>query len=155
KTTPFAEFPGSERSWRSGRRPERVVSVAPKLVCECRYAAFTADGKVRHASFLGLRDRDPRECVFPVEARKEMEKAEADPSTPRSLRERSAQGDLKRKTGRARDERKRGNPSRRGPTSDHPGRSDGEAGAESKGPLLSNLDKVFWPDDGLTKGDLI
>ena len=41
-----------------------VKWVAPKLVAEVAFAEFTADGAIRHASFLGLReDKAPREVV--------------------------------------------------------------------------------------------
>jgi bifunctional non-homologous end joining protein LigD len=37
--------------------------VEPKLVCEVRFTEWTADGGIRHPTFLGLRDdKDPREC---------------------------------------------------------------------------------------------
>jgi bifunctional non-homologous end joining protein LigD len=74
KTSPFAGG-AAGGLWRSGRRPERIVWVAPRLCCECRYAEFTADGKVRHPSFLRLAERDPKTCTFPEDARLEAEKA--------------------------------------------------------------------------------
>ncbi|MGX6448656.1 DNA ligase D, partial [Patulibacter sp. S7RM1-6] len=40
-----------------GRQPPKdVVFATPRLVCEVRFAAWTADGSIRHASFQGLRD---------------------------------------------------------------------------------------------------
>jgi bifunctional non-homologous end joining protein LigD len=45
-----------------------VSWVTPKLVAEIAFAEFTADGKVRHASFLGLRTDKPAEEVQPERA---------------------------------------------------------------------------------------
>lgn len=45
-----------------------VTWVTPKLVAEIAFAEFTADGNVRHGSFLGLRGDKPAEKVVPEKA---------------------------------------------------------------------------------------
>ncbi|GLR61141.1 hypothetical protein GCM10007919_58700 [Rhizobium indigoferae] len=40
----------------SGGR-KNLIWIKPKLVAEIEYRAWTHDGKLRHASFKGLRDR--------------------------------------------------------------------------------------------------
>ncbi|MDG5750622.1 DNA ligase D [Qipengyuania sp. XHP0211] len=42
-----------------------VTWVTPKLVAEIAFAEFTADGNVRHGSFLGLRSDKPAKMVVP------------------------------------------------------------------------------------------
>jgi bifunctional non-homologous end joining protein LigD len=38
--------------------------VAPSTVAQVRFVEWTAEGRLRHASYLGLRsDKDPREVV--------------------------------------------------------------------------------------------
>jgi ATP-dependent DNA ligase len=37
-------------------RVERFIEVRPELVAEIEYRAWTHDGKLRHASYKGLRD---------------------------------------------------------------------------------------------------
>ena len=57
---PAAEVPRTEArgaSW-----------IKPKLVAEIAFAEFTAEGRVRHASFLGLRADKPAKAVKPEKA---------------------------------------------------------------------------------------
>lgn len=51
------------------RRPvPGAVPVAPKLVCRVEYLELTAAGRLRHATFRGLRpDVPPERCTWPVE----------------------------------------------------------------------------------------
>ena len=57
QTDPAAEVP---------RETRRGVSwLTPKLVAEVAFAEFTADGSVRHASFIGLRSDKPAKSVKP------------------------------------------------------------------------------------------
>jgi len=45
-------------------RMRDVTWVEPKLVAEVRFSEWTADGKLRHSAFVGLRpDKTPLECV--------------------------------------------------------------------------------------------
>lgn len=58
-------------------RPRRLGAKAtwlkPKLVCEIEFAEITSDGKVRQASFKGMRtDKDPKDVVLEVEADTEV-----------------------------------------------------------------------------------
>jgi len=40
------------------------IALTPALVAEITFAEFTADGRVRHASFLGLRpDKDAKDVT--------------------------------------------------------------------------------------------
>jgi bifunctional non-homologous end joining protein LigD len=84
--------------------------VEPRLVCEIRFTEWTADGGVRHPTFLGLRT-DKAPTAVRREAPVRLDEA------PSRLDERPAESPRQVR--------------------------------------LTNLDKVFWPDDGYTKGDLI
>ncbi|MGO8269247.1 non-homologous end-joining DNA ligase [Rhizobium ruizarguesonis] len=50
----------------SGRR-KGVIWIKPKLVAEIEYRAWTHDGKLRHASFKGLREVQDNAAVYEVE----------------------------------------------------------------------------------------
>ncbi|OPY65501.1 MAG: putative DNA ligase-like protein [Syntrophorhabdaceae bacterium PtaU1.Bin034] len=102
-----------------------VTWVAPKLVCEVRFAGWTDEGFMRQPVFLGLReDIDPREA-----RREEPERIAAGPD-PREHQKLY-----------------------RGPRSSKKG-ADLVVINDAKVPL-TNLEKVFWPQEGYTKGDVI
>jgi bifunctional non-homologous end joining protein LigD len=136
--------PELERLWRelaplrresspfARRSPEgrRHHWVEPRLVAEVRFTDWTRDGGIRHPTYLGLRDD-----VSPQDCRREGPGAgdwmdEAAPSRP----EMDAQ-----------------------PAPARPSASEGPETAAAPGVRvrLTNLDKVFWPAEGYTKGDLV
>jgi bifunctional non-homologous end joining protein LigD len=158
----------------AGPQPPRGAHfVAPQLVCEVEFSEWTRAGKVRQASYKGLReDKDPAEVV-----RERVQPAE---ETRSKLFKRAAgrvdgtaRGDdrepVAEATGPKRTAARRKGASARG----------GAAGAASPDPLaplrggartrgggvevtvegrtlrLTNLDKVLYPETGFTKGDLI
>ena len=127
--------------------------VEPRLVCEVRFTEWTADGGLRHPTFLGLRsDKKPTECHREVAAPVDPAPPDAPAADPPGAADRSepASGSGAR-TGRApnRGRARRGEGRRRDARADPPG-GDGEPRTR-----LTNLDKVFWPDEGYTKGDLV
>jgi len=113
--------------------------VEPQLVCEVRFTEWTSDGGLRHPIFIGLRtDRKPEEVQREGETDAVLETDEA--STDFA----DAEAD--------------------GPDAAAAGPSGSSAGPRSRAAppdavprevRLSNLRKVFWPDEGYTKGDLI
>ena len=53
-TSPFTTVPNKQGRW-----------VRPDLVCTVEYGEATADGKLRHPSYKGLRyDKDPQQCLL-------------------------------------------------------------------------------------------
>ena len=105
--------------------------VEPRLVCEVRFTEWTADGGLRHPIFIGLRtDRKPEEV------NREAERGDADAGP---------------------------DPEAAAVTEDDPDADTASPGAAGGDTLpdtprivrLSNLRKVFWPEHGYTKGDLI
>jgi bifunctional non-homologous end joining protein LigD len=89
--------------------------VEPKLVAEVRFTEWTADGGLRHPTFLGLRDdKRPQDC------RREVPLPLVGPGGREEV-----------------------------------ARPVGGAEASERRVKISNPGKVFWPDDGYTKGDLV
>jgi bifunctional non-homologous end joining protein LigD len=110
--------------------------VKPEWVVEVRYKTVTGDGLLRQPAFVRVRDdRDPKECS-------------------RAPVERSGVGDdgfgEDGFQGEASSERGSGGAPARGRSSRTPGKA-----PEERKVQLSNLNKVFWPKEGYTKGDLI
>ena len=139
KNCPFRERP---------RTNEKAHWVRPKLVAQVKFAEWTADGKLRHPVYLGLRDDRKVEDVHrePISPRHAA-------SAPRGPRSPVAQS---RRPGDA------GEPA--------PGTGDllqqlrDIETSRRDGVLLlpdgnrltvSSLHKVFWPKQKLTKGDLM
>ena len=100
--------------------------VEPALVCEVRFTEWTHEGGIRHPAFLGLRaDKPPTACRREIAAGTET------------------------MAGSTEVERTPPPATRRTPH-----RAARPAAAERQ-VQLSNVTKVFWPDGGFTKGDLI
>lgn len=113
---------------------EPAVWVRPELVCEAKFAEWTEEGILRQPVFLGMRvDKSPRDVVR--EKPKEVEAVVETKPKSNSRKQRAIpaeeffqQENLK-----------------------------GDACVDVDGVevSLSHLDKVYWPDDGYTKGELL
>ncbi|QWV93459.1 DNA ligase D [Geomonas oryzisoli] len=112
-----------------------VTWVRPELVCEVEFSEWTDENVMRQPIYLGLReDKDPKGVV-----RELVASAAAPPPKPAAPPPPPA-------------------PSQPAPPAKT---SSGKRGREELMILdghrleLSNLDKVFWPDQGYTKGDVV
>ncbi|MGR4065710.1 MAG: DNA ligase D [Vulcanimicrobiaceae bacterium] len=110
--------------------------VVPELVAQVHFAEWTRDGYLRQPAYLGLRlDKAAKEVV--------LEKAVADPPQDGAPKK---------------NPREKAVPQSHAAPDDPPPKASGaRVGVEVGGRKLSfsNLDKVLWPRDGYTKGDLI
>jgi len=116
------------------RTDTAVHWVKPVLVCEVEFSEWTDERIMRQPVFLGLReDKDPRQVV------RELFPAGPESISPVEVREEEAGAE--------------------------PAESAGEQGEENlkekvvvidgRRLQLTNLNKVFWPEEGYTKGDVI
>ncbi len=157
ETSPFLSVP---------RLLERSHWVAPKLTCEVKFTEWTLDGKLRHPTYLGMRND-----VIARSVRREPQSADVPRKTPAAAR-------LGHQPSRAlpplREQNVRGPDlqSRHGAMPTGPAPLDSSAllaqidaiqASGGNGVLalpdgvkldVSNLGKVFWPALKLTKGDL-
>ncbi len=109
-----------------------VTWVKPELVAEISFAEWTADGLMRRAIYEGLReDKKAKDVVREsiLHTQEVVEDAEAKPKTDKTPKEKVK----KTKADSNREE------------------------VEINGQLVSfsSLDKLYWPEEGYTKGDLI
>jgi len=111
----------------SGPKGRENHWVEPRLVCEVRFTEWTSDGGLRHPIFLGMRSD-----VKPEQVRRE---GEPEPDEAASAAPDAGAADA---------------PEPGAPAGEAPGRD-----AAPREVRLSNLKKVFWPDEGYTKGDLV
>jgi len=104
--------------------------VEPVLVCEVEYTEWTEEGLLRQPVFLRFRDdKPPEECVRRSGART------------------AGRSEGGRKTGVVEESRAEGRDREPAPPTVRP--------SDRPTTAFSNLKKVFWPDEGYTKGDLI
>jgi bifunctional non-homologous end joining protein LigD len=142
---------------------ERAHWVTPTLVAQVRFAEWTTDDKLRHPVYLGLRDdKKPSEIVREATIRLKPDPTSGpDPaSEPDSTRIRrirlkpdpTSGRDVRVGSGFSRTERARLLDELRGIEDS---RRDGTIALPDGARLaVTNLHKVFWPRQKLTKGDL-
>ena len=149
KTSPFTTKP------KTNQRPHWV---RPELVAQIKFTEWTADGKLRHPVYLGLRDDKN-----PTEVRREDRDR-----VPGS--QFKVQGSAAAPRARTRPNREPGTTNELGTLNREPGtrtvidqlsalesaRHDGVLTLPGGGTLkVTNLHKPFWPKQKLTKGDLM
>jgi bifunctional non-homologous end joining protein LigD len=105
------------------------VWVRPELVAAVRYHEVTGAGQLRKPVFLRLRDDKP-----PAECRRPADRDALPPPDPPAKQPAAAA-------------RRRGRAAARAALP--------RAGKPPAEPPLHNLDKVFWPGEGITKGELL
>ena len=119
---------------------EPVEWVEPELVCEVKFSEWTNDERLRHPIFQGLRqDKRPVECTF---ERKLPSRAIVDGSSNTAMIEKRPKG-ASSKTLSPDDFLKK--------------KLEGEVLLNTGKQTLSltNLHKVYWPHEGITKGQLL
>ncbi len=109
-----------------------VTWVRPEIVCEIKYTEITRDGILRHPVFLRWRDDKPPVEVkpepAPVETPDEDEAADVEIKKP-AVKKKAVKENKQEKNS--------------------------VITADKRNVELSNLDKLYWPEDKLTKGDMI
>jgi bifunctional non-homologous end joining protein LigD len=128
----LARWPGLETETYpgSGAVPEEAKGARwtrPEVVVSVRFQGFTPDGHLRHPVFRGIRDDIAPDACRAMPPEEALEAA----SLPRAPEETAEAGDA-------------------APIKPAPARA-----APKSRVTISNRDKVFWPDEGYTKGDLI
>jgi bifunctional non-homologous end joining protein LigD len=157
KTSPFAETPKTN---------EKAHWVEPKIVVEVKFSEWTADRRLRQPIFLGTRDdKDAREVgIEGTSVQKKFGRANsisrADASSVVAARARptaAPKTKVPRRKGASRAKTKRAaNPILDQLTEIQEKGGEGTLDFGSGSSLtVSNLDKVFFPKDGYTKGDVM
>ena len=132
----------------TGPQPPRGAHfVAPRLVCEVEFGEWTRAGKVRQASYKGLReDKDPTEVVRELERRAEDVSSTCAAGATNEVDGRAITGNTGTVAETTAPRRIRA-----------PRRTSAAKDVDVQGRMLrlTNLDKVLYPSMGFTKGDLI
>lgn len=106
----------------------KVTWLSPKLICEVKFSEWTKENHMRHPVFMGLRtDKKPNQVKKEIEI--DVEKVVEDEN-----------------------EKKTDNESKKKPSKRPTKQTLKLNGHEVE---LTNLNKIFWPEKKLTKGDLL
>ncbi|MGE4426343.1 MAG: DNA ligase D [Solirubrobacteraceae bacterium] len=125
------ERPGSP--FRGRRPPPGTRFVAPELVCEARFSAWTGDGSIRHATYVGLRDDKPAVAVVREPIPADLARRTDTPKAPTPL----------------------DRPAMTTTPLDLPEEGDARITVDDRDLALSNLGKVYYPESGFTKGQVL
>lgn len=130
--SPFETSPGT-----SMLRQTKVVWLKPALVTEVSYTELTSEGLMRHPSFKGIREDKAAKEVIEEKSKNVAEmvdKKNREVKTPTTSR----------KPHSAKDKKLIG-----------PGEKENIINITGKKLKLTNLTKIYWPVEKITKGDLI
>ena len=123
------------------------VWVKPVLVCNVKFTEWTRDGHMRHPVFIGLRTDKPATDVKkePTAMKTSSSRSSGKPSTPSRAESgrkavRPASKSARKVTPAAAEE-------------DRPNQRDVKVGKNTV--HLTNLNKLYWPKEGITKGDVL
>ena len=142
KNSPFDDEPDINKSSRFRPRPPHaaVTWLHPNLVCEVSFTEMTGDGVMRHPSFVGMRnDKNAKKVIL-----------EEEQAVNEIIGEQSKEGDGMRKNIKEGSSDKKNYKTMLNPKDKTQVQK--VNGHELK---FTNLDKLFWPDEKITKRDLI
>jgi bifunctional non-homologous end joining protein LigD len=132
----------------TGANRRRATWVKPELVCEIEFTEWTSDGRLRHPSFLGLREDKPAEQVM-----REM------PKSPAAIESNSVNGKMRAESQKT----KRRAKGAKAKTSSSTKQSNSTAASSTNkskngiviaGVNVTNPNRVLYPDKGITKRQL-
>jgi bifunctional non-homologous end joining protein LigD len=129
------EMPKQKSKWAAMRGNTAVQWMKPKFVCEVKFTEWTGDGSMRHPVYLGLRkDKAPAEVVreLPGETMKGKDTEAKHNAKP-----------AKKKPEQADD------------ASSSKNQSDYELKVGTVTLKLTNQNKIYFPYEGITKGDVV
>lgn len=137
KSCPFEREPDYNKPSRFRPNPPKATAtwLKPELVCEVSFAEITSDGVMRHPSFEGMR----------IDKKAKDVKADKAKPTKKVVKE-SILHKEKIITRRKQGERK---------TLLNPGEKQQERAINGYTLKFSNLDKIYWPKEKITKRDML
>ena len=165
--SPFRRRRADEPAIPSGARFCR-----PELVCEVRFTEWTEDGVLRNPSFLGLVAADPADCVYkapgaPTEPADNLDGSSLDGSSPLFVQGEVAakpreRGEGLEFEGPIREKQQNRSPVHISDTERENGTQKSESVKRDSNHFhhpdhvqITHPEKVFWPAERYTKGDLI
>lgn len=145
KKSPFAVIPDVNKPSRFRPNPPQAAAIwlKPKLICEVSFREMTSDGVMRHPSFEGMReDKSPAQVTAekPVKMKAANVKATTKKTTEKNTSLKKA---LKPAAAKVRK------------TLLNPGEETQVRTINSHALKFTNLSKIYWPGEKITKRDMI
>lgn len=152
-TSPFSPAP-------RGAAVRGAHWVEPTLVVEVAFTEWTSDGKVRHPSFQGVREDKPAREVRSEAQVEERRTQNAEHRTPNARERRPnaarrTQGNERSTQNAERRTKANGRMPKAGQRAPTPTRRSTAARVLVRGVSVSHPERVMYPDEGLTKLDLV
>ncbi|HEX9979738.1 MAG TPA: DNA ligase D [Flavobacterium sp.] len=134
KTSPFVKAPKmKDAHW-----------VEPKLLAQIKFTEWTETGSMRHPVFLGLRDDKSAKKVIAEKPVVHTETIDDSTETPATRVKKTAMPKTKEEKSVAKPTKAAKKSTGNSTPPENPGRVE-----------FSNLDKIFWPKENITKGDVV
>ncbi|RYY85300.1 MAG: DNA ligase D, partial [Chitinophagaceae bacterium] len=137
-----------------------VTWVKPKLVCEIKFTEWTREGIARHPIFMGLRsDKKPKDVHIEISKKTKSMVKKAVAQTPVKKAAKKA-APKKAVAKKAAPRAKKSAPAKSGGKKPAKQLSEGDGTqvtlqVNRQSLVLTNLDKIYWPKEGLVKRDLV
>jgi bifunctional non-homologous end joining protein LigD len=136
---PDVDEPSKFRPRRLGARP---TWLKPELVCEVNIAEITSDGKVRQASFKGMRsDKDPKDVILEVP----LDTGEVVTETDQTAHQLAIESNPRKAMNK---------PIQPESGFLNPDQDNQTVKVNGCALQFNHLSKVYWPEDGITKRDM-
>lgn len=150
---PDVDEPSRFRPRRLGAKPTWLL---PELVCEVEFAEISRDGKLRQASFKGLReDKDPAEVVLEFAAGTEEVVEEYAEAIEQQPEEKAASAKGAARPGKNKDSRNKGLKHKMPAKPLLEGKNEIlEKNIDGYVIKFTNLNKLYWPEDKISKRDM-
>ncbi len=136
---------------------EKVTWIKPKLVCEIAFSEWTSEGSMRQPIFQGMRiDKKASEVTRELPTGIALPENEATEKTV-TLTKTAAKKTITQtsKTKKTAVKKSSDKKVTEVSASEHSKASTGEVNIDGQVVKISNRSKIYWPEDGYTKGDLI
>ena len=150
---PDVDEPSRFRPRRMGAKPTWLL---PMMVCEVEFAEISRDGKLRQASFKGLRqDKDPADVVLEIASATDEVLEDFSEAVEANGDEVAEELQVSAFIGGSKPKRAKGVKRRMSTKHLLDGKNEiSERNIDGHVIKFTNLNKLYWPEDGITKRDM-
>ncbi|MGV3459160.1 MAG: DNA ligase D [Flavobacterium sp.] len=134
--------------------------IKPELVAQIKYTEWTETNSLRHPVFIALRtDKDPKDVVRekPQATSQKLDESKAEKAIEKKVAKKAASESkaTSKKTATATETASKSAKTKPVKTTSTAPKYSMKKGYDKDKVEITNPDKIFWPDEGYTKGDVI